>query len=89
MDSKTKTDQLLEKGNLLGDELIRAAKQRETISQLRADLEKIKIILASAERVNAILKGKETDVKLLEMVEEVGVFSNRDRKRQERMIWQA
>jgi hypothetical protein len=69
IENKAKNDQLIEKTNQLGNELLKAGKIRENTAELRGEIEKLKIMLASAERVNAILMAKETDEKLREMVE--------------------
>jgi hypothetical protein len=70
LEGKAKSDALIEKTTQLGNEMLKAAKIRETTALLKAEIEKLKIMLASAERVNAILMGKETDEKLATMIDE-------------------
>jgi hypothetical protein len=69
MEGKAKNDQITKVTNQLATTVLKSGKQHQTNSILKSEIEKLKIMLASAERVNAILMGKETDEKLKEMVE--------------------
>lgn len=88
-ESKVLGEQLHEKSNQLGKELLVSAKLRESLTEQKAELEKLKVMLASAERVNEILKGSGADQKLLDMADEVGslIINTILRKRKAMQNW--